>query len=104
MSRDKMLCGNAPEVLKTLPDACIHMVCTSPPYYGLRSYLPDGHPDKPREIGLEQTPNERASERGKISWVEEKQRLRRNTCDRKRLHLGLCPTRFRGDITDIAGR
>ncbi|PRG73373.1 site-specific DNA-methyltransferase [Burkholderia cenocepacia] len=30
-------------------------VVTSPPYWGLRSYLPDGHPDKHREIGQEPT-------------------------------------------------
>ncbi|KWK76249.1 DNA-methyltransferase [Burkholderia ubonensis] len=28
---------------------------TSPPYWGLRSYLPNGHPDKRREIGQEPT-------------------------------------------------
>lgn len=36
----------------------VQMCVTSPPYFGLRSYLPDGHPDKAREIGLEQTPEE----------------------------------------------
>lgn len=34
------------------------MCVTSPPYFGLRSYLPDDSPDKPLEIGLEQTPEE----------------------------------------------
>ena len=29
------------------------MACTSPPYWGLRSYLPADHPDKAREIGQE---------------------------------------------------
>lgn len=29
---------------------------TSPPYWGLRSYLPKDHPDKHREIGQEKTP------------------------------------------------
>ncbi len=37
---------------------CVQMCVTSPPYFGLRSYLPDGHPDKAREIGLEQTPEQ----------------------------------------------
>lgn len=36
----------------------VQMCVTSPPYFGLRSYLPDGHPDKAREIGLEQTPEQ----------------------------------------------
>ena len=31
---------------------------TSPPYFGLRSYLPDESPDKPLEIGLEETPDQ----------------------------------------------
>jgi len=27
--------------LKELPDQCVHMVATSPPYFGLRCYSPD---------------------------------------------------------------
>lgn len=34
------------------------MVCTSPPYFNLRSYLPADHPDKALEIGNEPTPDE----------------------------------------------
>jgi DNA modification methylase len=34
------------------------MCVTSPPYFGLRSYLPAEHSDKPLEIGLEQTPDQ----------------------------------------------
>jgi DNA modification methylase len=48
--------GDCREVLKTLPTESVHCVVTSPPYFGLRSYLPDGHPHKAREIGLEETP------------------------------------------------
>ncbi|KUY54480.1 DNA-methyltransferase [Burkholderia sp. RF2-non_BP3] len=33
----------------------LQTIVTSPPYWGLRSYLPDGHPDKQREIGQEPT-------------------------------------------------
>ncbi|KKI72344.1 DNA-methyltransferase [Burkholderia pseudomallei] len=33
----------------------LQTIVTSPPYWGLRSYLPDGHPDKHREIGSEAT-------------------------------------------------
>ncbi|MDA0561705.1 DNA-methyltransferase [Burkholderia pseudomallei] len=33
----------------------LQTIVTSPPYWGLRSYLPDGHPDKGREIGSEPT-------------------------------------------------
>lgn len=45
-------------MLKTLPDQSVHCCITSPPYWGLRSYLPAGHPDKPREIGSEPTVGE----------------------------------------------
>ncbi len=41
------------DTLRTLPEACVHTVCTSPPYFGLRDY---GTGDK--QIGLEPTPNE----------------------------------------------
>lgn len=36
----------------------IDCVVTSPPYLGLRSYLPEDHPDKHKELGLEQIPQE----------------------------------------------
>jgi len=41
------------ETLRTLPEASVHTVCTSPPYFGLRDY---GTGDK--QIGLEPTPDE----------------------------------------------
>ena len=47
--------GNILDILKQFPDECIDMAITSPPYYGLRSYLPKEHPDKKKEIGLEDT-------------------------------------------------
>jgi DNA modification methylase len=56
--RDQVLLGDVLEQLGTLPDGCVQMVCTSPPYLNLRSYLPAGHPDKSKEIGLEQSPAE----------------------------------------------
>ena len=34
--------GDALTVLQSLPDASINCCVTSPPYFGLRSYLPDG--------------------------------------------------------------
>lgn len=33
----------------------VNTIVTSPPYWGLRSYLPADHPDKAREIGSEKT-------------------------------------------------
>jgi len=38
------------ETLRSLPEASVHTVCTSPPYWGLRDYGRDG------QIGLEESP------------------------------------------------
>ena len=48
--RNRILQGHSLEVLKGLPDECVHMTVTSPPYFGLRKYgVPptvwDGSPD-----------------------------------------------------------
>jgi len=51
-----VLQGDCRETLKQIPDGSCQMAVTSPPYWGLRSYLPKGHPDKAREIGQEKTP------------------------------------------------
>lgn len=45
------------EGLRQLADESVHCVVTSPPYFGLRSYLPDDHIDKDKEIGREATPD-----------------------------------------------
>jgi DNA modification methylase len=37
----KILQGDCREVLKTLPDGSVNCCVTSPPYFGLRSYLPN---------------------------------------------------------------
>lgn len=34
--------GDAASVLATLPAGSVDCIVTSPPYFGLRSYLPDG--------------------------------------------------------------
>lgn len=51
----RILHGDCRQVLRTLPDDSVHCCVTSPPYWGLRSYLPANHPDKPLEIGSEPT-------------------------------------------------
>lgn len=51
----RILQGDCRDVLKTLEPDSIDAVVTSPPYWGLRSYLPADHPDKGRELGLEPT-------------------------------------------------
>lgn len=35
---DKIICGDAAEVLRTMPSGSVDCVITSPPYYGLRDY------------------------------------------------------------------
>jgi len=48
--------GDCIEALRQMPDGIVQTCVTSPPYFGLRSYLPDGHINKTLEIGLESTP------------------------------------------------
>ena len=48
-------CGDALTVLRELPDRSVHMVCTSPPFFGLRDYGVDS------QIGLESSPDEWAA-------------------------------------------
>jgi DNA modification methylase len=46
----RVMLGDVREQLRLLPDASVHCVVTSPPYFGLRDYGMAG------QIGLEQTP------------------------------------------------
>jgi len=48
--------GDCRTALRSLPDQSVQCCVTSPPYWGLRSYLLKDHPDKAREIGSEATP------------------------------------------------
>ncbi len=48
--------GDSLTVLRTLPDASVDLVLTSPPFLALRSYLPADHPDKDAELGSEASP------------------------------------------------
>lgn len=49
----RVICGDSREGLRLLPDQSVHCCITSPPYWGLRAYLPEDHPDKPKELGGE---------------------------------------------------
>jgi len=49
------LLGDSRQTLKVLPEKSVHCCITSPPYWGLRSYLPKDHPLKALEIGCEPT-------------------------------------------------
>lgn len=57
---NKIEFGNNVDILKKwAQDGVQVQTCiTSPPYFGLRSYLNDDDPEKVNEIGLEQTPEE----------------------------------------------
>lgn len=49
--------GDVRDVLRQMIEAGVKVntIVTSPPYWGLRSYLPEGHADKVHEIGSEPT-------------------------------------------------
>jgi len=49
---DQILCGDALETVTRLPDACVDMVVTSPPYFQQRDY------DSELQIGQENSPAE----------------------------------------------
>jgi len=50
--------GDVLDKLAELPDKSVHCIVTSPPYWGLRSYLHKDDPLKAFEIGCEKTPEE----------------------------------------------
>jgi DNA modification methylase len=50
-----ILQGHWVDALCDLKSQSVHCVVSSPPYWGLRSYLPDGHPLKAFELGNEPT-------------------------------------------------
>lgn len=50
--------GDCRQVLPTLPARSVQCCCTSPPYWGLRSYLAADDPAKGLEIGQERTVQE----------------------------------------------
>lgn len=52
----RLLTGHVLERLRDVPDESVHAVVTSPPYFALRAYLPQNHPDKHLEIGSENSP------------------------------------------------
>jgi DNA modification methylase len=54
----RVIIGDAIERLRELPAGTVLVCICSPPYFGLRAYLPDDHPDKHLEIGGEATPAE----------------------------------------------
>jgi len=55
VSRNTWAIGDALDLARQLPDDSIDCIVTSPPYWGLRSYLADDDPDKALEMGAEPT-------------------------------------------------
>lgn len=55
---NRVIISDALSALRSEPDESVHLIVTSPPYWGLRSYLPKDHPLKRFEIGCEPTPEE----------------------------------------------
>jgi DNA modification methylase len=51
----KKILGDCRQAMATLPEKHFHCSVSSPPYFGLRSYLADDHPMKKLEIGSEST-------------------------------------------------
>lgn len=49
--------GDVRRCLGLLPAKSVHCTVTSPPYWGLRSYLKNHHPDKQFELGNEPSPD-----------------------------------------------
>ncbi len=54
----QMYVGDALACAKALPEKSVHCIVTSPPYWGLRSYLPADALEKALELGAERTPEE----------------------------------------------
>ena len=49
--------GDVRDCLRAMPARSVHCAVTSPPYWGLRSYLPHEHEHKKYEIGAEPSPD-----------------------------------------------
>lgn len=52
----RYIVGDVFSALEAMEDNSVDLIITSPPFLALRSYLPDDHPDKEKEIGREATP------------------------------------------------
>lgn len=52
----QVISGDTRTALRQLPANSVQCCVTSPPYWGLRRYLPEGHPLAAFEIGQEKTP------------------------------------------------
>jgi DNA modification methylase len=58
LARNAVAIGDVRELAGRLEPGSVQTIVTSPPYFGLRSYLDAEHEDKARELGGEKTPAE----------------------------------------------
>jgi site-specific DNA-methyltransferase (cytosine-N4-specific) len=75
----QLLLGDARTVLSTLPDGCVDVICTSPPYYAARDYgtgtwhggRPDcDHADAPSRAQARRTGNARSCPKCGAAWQD----------------------------------
>ena len=55
---NKIIQGDVMDIMKKIPDNSIDCIITSPPYWNCRTYLPEQHPNKTKEIGTEKHPQQ----------------------------------------------
>ncbi len=95
-----IVCGDALEVLRTMPDECIHCCVTSPPYWALRDYKTEarvwgGKAECEHEWGDEIVTDHRGSQIGKAVTTDARESTRGSfcrLCGAWRGSLGLEPT------------
>lgn len=90
---NRVIVGDALEVLKTLPDSMVHCVITSPPYWGLRDYGVDG------QLGTEKTVDQYISR-----LVEIFREVHRVMRDDATLWLNLGDTYHKKELTGVPWR
>lgn len=103
---NKIICGDCLEVMKEMPDECIDMAITSPPYWGLRDYGVEqvfgGDEDCKHEWGADLIQKQRGVAAGKTAQVGNQKKKIQGThinqgnycqkCQAWRGQLGLEPT------------
>lgn len=90
----RMLCGDALDVLRTLPDEGANCCVTSPPYWGLRNYGMEN------QIGLEATPEQYVARL--VDVFRELRRVLRND-GTLWLNLGDCYATGAGEVGNCPG-
>jgi len=92
--KNRIIQGDALEVLRTMPDESVHCSVTSPPYWGLRDY------GVPGQLGLERTPEEYTAKMVEI-FREVRRVLKKDGT--LWLNLGDCYATGAGKVGDCPG-